>query len=100
MTLKITITGEQGCGKTTARKLIKEALDKGNAGGYVIEEIQSCNIPRRMQLSKITLQELLIRDAIAMVEALGEHPKLTYAAMLLQQAQNEVADFIDFGGKK
>lgn len=52
-------------------------------------------IPRRIQLEKMVPAERAIRDAIASVEVLGCHEKLTKAVILLAQAQDAVADFVD-----
>ncbi len=52
-------------------------------------------IPRRVQFEKCTPEEHSIRNAILAVEAMGANPHLTDAVVLLGQAQNKVADFVD-----
>lgn len=52
-------------------------------------------IPRRDRLDLHTPAELAIRDAVDAVEAAGAHPHLTKAVVLLAEARNAVADFVD-----
>jgi hypothetical protein len=52
-------------------------------------------IPRRAFLNRNTPAELAIRNAVQSVEEIGAHPLLTDAVLLLQQAFNKVADYID-----
>jgi hypothetical protein len=52
-------------------------------------------IPRRNRLDLWVPAELAISDAMRAVEAAGAHPRLTDAVVLLGQAQNAVADFVD-----
>lgn len=52
-------------------------------------------IPRRNDLSLMTPAELKIREAVLAVEAAGCHPLLTDAVVLLGQAQDKVADFVE-----
>lgn len=52
-------------------------------------------IPRRIQLEKMTPVERQIRDAMIAVESLGADVRLTDAVILLQQARERVADFVD-----
>lgn len=51
--------------------------------------------PRRYQLNHLTETEELIKKSKWFVEHIGTHPLLTEAIMLLEQAQNKVADFIE-----
>lgn len=52
-------------------------------------------IPRRAFLNKSTPEELLLRKAIAEVENLGAHPLLTDVVVLLGQARDKLADWVD-----
>lgn len=53
------------------------------------------DFPRRNCVDLYTPAEQAIADAIAAVEAAGAHPRLTDAVILLGQAQNAVADFVE-----
>lgn len=53
------------------------------------------DIPRRIRLDLLTPAERAIYDAVQAVEAAGCHPLLTDAVVLLQQAREKVADFVD-----
>ena len=44
----------------------------------------------------MTLAELAISNAMIQVEKLGADTRLTDAVILLMQAQNKVADYIDY----
>jgi len=52
-------------------------------------------IPRRARLDRNTHEELLIRTAVDAIEKLPAHPKLTEAIVLLGEARNRVADYVD-----
>lgn len=52
-------------------------------------------IPRRIQLEHMTHAERAIYDAVQVVEAAGCDVRLTEAVILLQQARDKVADFVD-----
>src|SRR6266851_2372430 len=52
-------------------------------------------IPRRVQLERLTPAEHAIRKAVLAVEALPADVRLTDAVILLGQARNKVADFVD-----
>jgi hypothetical protein len=52
-------------------------------------------IPRRNWLELNTPAELKIREAMIAVEEVGAHPLLTDAVILLGQARDKVADFVD-----
>lgn len=56
-------------------------------------------IPRRVRLDLNQPAELAIRKAIKEVEKIGAHPKLTEAVILLNNAFERVADFIDLKEK-
>jgi hypothetical protein len=56
----------------------------------------SNEFPRRAKLYENKPQELLIRDAINEVEKMGAHPMLTDVVILLSQAKEILADYIDF----
>jgi hypothetical protein len=51
--------------------------------------------PRRNCLDLLSPAEAAIRSALIAVEAIGADPRLTEAVVLLQQAQDKVADLID-----
>jgi hypothetical protein len=53
------------------------------------------SIPRRIQLLRLTPAEKAIADAVQAVEDVGAHPWLTDAVILLQQARDKVADYVD-----
>jgi hypothetical protein len=52
-------------------------------------------IPRRIDVRRNTPAELAIRAAVDAVEMAGCHPLLTAAVILLAQAREKVADFVD-----
>jgi hypothetical protein len=51
--------------------------------------------PRRADLMLMTPAELAVRNAVLAVEAAGCHTLLTEAVILLGQAQDKVADFVE-----
>ncbi len=51
--------------------------------------------PRRNRIDHNTPIELKIRDAMAAVESGDAHPLMTDAGILLQQALDKVADYVD-----
>jgi hypothetical protein len=53
------------------------------------------DIPRRIRLDLNTPAELAIRAAVDAVEALPADVRLTDAVLLLQQAREKVADYVD-----
>lgn len=53
------------------------------------------DIPRRIRLDLMTPAELAIHNAMAAVENLPADPLLTEAVILLGQARDKVADFVD-----
>lgn len=55
----------------------------------------SDNLPRRCQLWLNTPAELAIRNAIDAVERVGAHPLLTESVILLGQALERLADYVD-----
>ena len=57
-------------------------------------------LPRRRDIEQMEPAELAIRQALLAVEAMPAHPDLTEAVILLSQAQNHVADFIDHFWKR
>jgi len=57
-------------------------------------------VPRRNRVNEMTAAELAIRSAIQIVECSGCHPFLTDAVVLLGQAQEKVADYVDSGKPK
>lgn len=52
-------------------------------------------VPRRARIDKMTPAELAIRDAILAVEEVGCGVLLTEAVVLLGQAKDKVADYVD-----
>jgi len=56
-------------------------------------------IPRRNQLDLLTPAEMVIHQAIQAVEGSGAHPLLTDAVILLMQAKEKVADYVDLENK-
>jgi 3-oxoacyl-[acyl-carrier-protein] synthase III len=54
-------------------------------------------IPRRSRLDLHTPAELAIRAAVEAVEAAGAHKLLTDAVVLLHEARERVADFVEAG---
>lgn len=61
------------------------------AGGSVMVD----GIPRRCRIDLMAPAELEIRNAVLAVEKLGADPLLTDAVVLLQQAREKVADYIE-----
>jgi hypothetical protein len=53
------------------------------------------DIPRRVDLKRMTYAERLILDAVRAVEMMGADERLTDAVVTLQQARQHVADFVD-----
>lgn len=53
------------------------------------------SLPRRIDVNQHTPAEKAIQDAVAAVEALEADVRLTDAVVLLIQAKNRVADFVD-----
>lgn len=51
--------------------------------------------PRRIRIDKMTPAELAIRNAVGAVEDLAPDERLTRAVILLQQARELVADYVD-----
>lgn len=51
--------------------------------------------PRRVCIDQLTPAEFAIWAATQQVEAAGAHPLLTDAVVLLQQAREKVADWVD-----
>ena len=55
----------------------------------------SNEIPRRNRIDKLTPAEKAIHDAINKVEIMDADERLTQAQILLAQAQEKVADYVD-----
>lgn len=55
----------------------------------------SDQIPRRIRLDRMSTAERLIYDAVQEVERVGADVRLTEAVILLQQARDKVADYVD-----
>ena len=58
-------------------------------------KISDNGFPRRIRTDLQTPAEAAIRNAIVEVEKAGAHPRLTDAVVLLGQARDAVADFVD-----
>jgi hypothetical protein len=52
-------------------------------------------IPRRIDVNQLTPAELAIRNAMLEVEKMAADTRLTEAVVLLGQAKEKVADFVD-----
>jgi hypothetical protein len=61
--------------------------------------VTDLDIPRRIRIDLFTPAEKAIFDAVQVVEQAGAHPLLTDAVILLGQAREKVADFVDFHQK-
>lgn len=59
------------------------------------DDAMSFAIPRRIRLDQNSAAELAIRSAIHAVEALPADVRLTDAVVLLQEARENVADYVD-----
>lgn len=53
------------------------------------------DIPRRIDLKRLSPAERDIRAAVQEVESMGADVRLTDAVILLEQAREKVADYID-----
>lgn len=53
------------------------------------------NVPRRIRVDLLSKAELAIRKAIIVVEEMPPDTRLTQAVVLLSQAKDKVADYID-----
>lgn len=53
------------------------------------------DVPRRIRMDKWTPAEMAIWMAIQIIEVAGCDPALTDAVILLSQARDKVADFVD-----
>ena len=54
-------------------------------------------LPRRIRYECFTPAEIAIYDAVQAVEAMPADTRLTEAVVLLQQARDKVADYVDDG---
>ena len=52
-------------------------------------------MPRRCRVDLLSKGEKAIYDAVQTVEGVGADPLLTDAVILLQQARDKVADYVD-----
>ena len=52
-------------------------------------------VPRRNRVDKMSSGEYAIREAVQEVEAMGADVRLTQAVILLGEAKDKVADFVD-----
>lgn len=55
----------------------------------------SDEFPRRAIVKEWTKAEVSISESVQIVESMGSNELLTEAVMLLIEAQNKVADFVD-----
>ena len=62
-------------------------------GGYT--SIMGNEIPRRIRMDLMTPAELAITKAVHATEAMPADPLLTEAVILLLQARDKVADYVD-----
>ena len=53
------------------------------------------DIPRRNRLDLLTPTELALFNMVVEVESLGAHPFLTDVVILLGQARNKLADWVE-----
>lgn len=53
------------------------------------------DLPRRICINRFVPAETAIREAMLAVEDMDAHPLLTEAVILLGQAKDKVADFVD-----
>ena len=60
-----------------------------------LPKVDSNGFPRRQNLETLTPAELAIRLAILAVESVGAHVLLTDAVVLLTQAKDAVADYLE-----
>lgn len=51
--------------------------------------------PRRSRIDLHTPAEAAIRHAVQVIEAMDAHPLLTDAVVLLQEAKDKVADYVE-----
>lgn len=58
-------------------------------------ELTETGTPRRIRIDRYTPAEAAIAWALQVVEAAGAHPLLTDAVILLGQAKDRVADFVE-----
>lgn len=58
-------------------------------------QISDNGFPRRNRIDLFTPAELAIRACVFEVEKVGAHPLLTEAVILLQQAKDKVAEFVE-----
>jgi hypothetical protein len=69
-------------------------LEEGESVGAGLL-IKDPDVPRRIRRDKWTKAERMIQDAVDAVEQMGCHGALTHAVVLLGQARDRVADFVD-----
>ncbi len=67
-------------------------VDKGFAKPYFGG---ARDFPRRCDLLQLTPAELVLRNAMLEIEALGAHPLLTDVVCLLDQAREKLADWVE-----
>lgn len=64
-------------------------------GVAVFRDDPEFDVPRRADRYRMTRAELKILSAVQEVELVGADPLLTDAVVLLQQARDKVADYVD-----
>lgn len=62
---------------------------------FVLDRMNNDEIPRRIRVDLMTPAELAIRAAVQAVEEAGAHAHLTDAVVLLAQARESVANWVD-----
>lgn len=62
-------------------------------------QILENGIPRRNRIDLFTPAEIAIWQAASAVEDAGAHPLLTEAVLLLKQARDKVADYVELESK-
>lgn len=65
-----------------------------------MSKVEDCIPSRRSRLDRLTQEELAIFNAVQQVENLGAHPLLTEVVVLLQQARERLADWVELEGEK
>lgn len=88
-----TTTGTSGV--TTTGVLVPALAPTAREVDTYCNKSSDDEIPRRIDLQRMTPAELAIRVATLAVEEVGAHPLLTEAVILLGQAREKVADYVD-----
>lgn len=86
--------------KCTCGAIVAQCRCIGEKEVEIVSGCEQCKfrgfkVPRRADLLQFTSAEKAIYEAVGEVEKVGTHPLLTDAVILLQQAREKVADFVD-----